>query len=75
MPLAAEIRPSEALLYFDFGRGITDLWPAGRTLRLAGARWGDLQQDPLQSAHGPALGFTDFLQAAIVEMPRALQGI
>jgi dienelactone hydrolase len=73
--LQAEVRPSEALLYFDFAKGISDLSFARRSLRMEGARWGDLSHDPMLSRHGSALEFTNSLQRAEVELNGALDGI
>lgn len=63
------VTPRGALLYVDFARD-----PKGRC-RLVGARWGDLEHDPLQAAHGPALEFSGPYQYAEVDLPTgALDG-
>ena len=71
----AQIRPEEAVVYFDFTQGTGDLSPHHRALRLHGPRWGPPAQDPMQSRHGAALEFTNALQYAETELTGALNSI
>jgi len=71
----SEILPAGSVLYYDFARSTADLSPAGRTLKLAGPRWGKLDHDPMQSRHGAALEFSNAVQFAEVEMPGFLDGV
>lgn len=70
-----QVRPSEAVLFFDFAQGTADLSPSHRPLKLNGARWGKLSHDPMQSLHGPALEFTNAIQSVEVDIRRGLDGV
>ena len=69
---SAAIAPQDAVVYFDFEKGLEDLARPARSLRLHGARYGDLAHDPMQLRHGRALEFTTPLQFAEIELNRAL---
>jgi len=70
----AEIAPSAAVVYFDFGKGTGDLAKPGRGLRLNGAKWGQTG-DPMQKQLGVTLQFSNPAQFAEMEFSRSLDGI
>jgi dienelactone hydrolase len=70
---AAQTTPRDAVLYFDFAKGVPDL-VNGRTLSLHGCRQSDLKYDPMQREHGLALECTGAAQYAEVVLPGALDG-